>query len=322
MNHQPSTIPHQSSTPLRQGFAGQAINHSSSPLVSVVIPACNAHRTIREAVDSVLAQSFRSFEVIVVDDGSTDDTRETLAPLLDRIRYVRQENRGVYAARNAGTRLAQGCYLAFLDADDAWLPEKLALQTAFLEAHPDFGAVHTDTALMDADGRVTKPAVNPRRQGRDGMVFDEFFASNMAVILLSTVLIRRTCFDELGPFDERYPAVQDYIFFLRLAWRFPIGFLPLPLVRYRVTPGSLSRKNPLENIVIRERLLREFIAQHQDYFGSRAGLLRRKWRGFNLDAGLRLFHHGDYAASRRYLAKARATGPRAWLYWLAAWLRR
>jgi hypothetical protein len=191
-----------------------------------------------------------------------------------------------------------------------------------MEAHPDYGAVHTDTALMDANGRVTKPAVNPRRQTRDGMVFDEFFASNMAVILLSTVMIRKTCFAALGPFDERYPAVQDYIYFLRLAWQFPVGFLPLPLVRYRVTPGSLSRKDPLENIVIREKLLREFIAQHHDYFGSRAGLLRRKWRGFNLDAGLRLFHSGAYRASRRYLSKALPGSPRAWLYWSATWLPR
>jgi glycosyltransferase involved in cell wall biosynthesis len=293
-----------------------------NPLVSVVIPAYNSRSYVAQAVESVLTQTFHEFEIIVIDDGSTDDTRQTLAAYADRIRYVHQENRGVYAARNRGAKLAQGQYIAFLDADDVWLPEKLAVQVGALESHPEFGAAHTDTALIGPDGRVVNPASNPKRQSHSGMVFDEFFQSNMAVILLSTVLIRRDCFEALGGFDERHRAVQDQFFFLRLAWSYPIYFIPKPLVQYRITPGSLSRSSAAENISLRELLLREFIKEHGDYFASRSALLRNKWRSFHYDAGLRLFYARQLPESRRHLRKALGAGSKALLYWLATFLPR
>jgi glycosyltransferase involved in cell wall biosynthesis len=283
------------------------------PLVSVVIPTFNAARYVGEAVRSALGQTFDSREIVVVDDGSTDDTPGVLSPLLDRIQYIRQENRGVYAARNRGIAASTGRYVAFLDADDLWLPDKLARQVEILESHPDFGAVHTDASTIDADGRLILESSNAARQSRNGLVFDEFFRSNMAIILLSTVMIRRECFDAVGLFDERYPAVQDHIYFLRLAYRYPIWFIGKPLVRYRRTPGSLSRGNLAENFAIRERLLREFIDEHADYFRERPHLLRNRWESFCFDAGLALFHRGLYRASRGYFRRSLRAGPKAWM---------
>jgi len=295
--------------------------------VSVVIPTYNSARFVTAAVRSALSQSAPPLEVIVIDDGSQDSTRTALSPYLNAIKYIYQENRGVYAARNRGVQLAKGRHIAFLDADDIWLPEKLALQTEVMDSHPEFACVHTDTSVIDAYGRIVKETANPTRQSVNGMVFDEFFKSNMAVVLLSTVLMRRQCFDTVGFFDERHPSVQDHFFFLRLAWRYPIYFIPKPLVQYRITPGSLSRRDTVANLALRKQLLNEFIAEHADHFRERPDLLRRKWRSFNLDAGLQLFFSRDLQPSHAYLRQALGAGPKAWLYYLLTsllerWLRR
>jgi glycosyltransferase involved in cell wall biosynthesis len=283
--------------------------------VSVIIPTFNAERLVTQAVRSVLAQTHCPLEITVIDDGSTDATREALRPYGGRLRYLAQENRGVYAARNRGIREARGTHVAFLDADDIWEPTKLARQVEILEKHPEFPVVHTDAALMDIDGRLLKASANPRRQSANGLVFEEFFLSNMAVMLLSTVVIRRDCFDKTGLFDERHRSVVDQLFFLRLSWHFPIFFIPEPLARYRVTPGSLSRRNVGQSIVLREELLREFIAEHVDYFSGRPDLLRKKWASFHLDAATRLWDARQYAASRRHFGLARSLSARALLRW-------
>jgi len=290
----------------------QRITQSSAPLVSVIVPAYNAARYVGQAVESALSQTHGNTEVILVDDGSDDNTSEVVAPYLDRIRYVRQENSGVYAARNAGTRISRGDYVAFLDADDVWETGKLAAQVDVMEKQPEYGAVHTDTSTIDREGRLIRRSVNSRRQSKNGMVFEEFFEQNMAVILLSTVLIRRECFEALGDFDERFPMVTDYGFFLELAFRYPIGYIPESLVRYRMTPGSLSRRSAAENVSCRETILLEFIERHADYFGERPRLLKRKWRSFNREAAYRLFHNGEYRVSHSYFGKCLGRDPGVW----------
>lgn len=291
-----------------------------NPLVSVIIPAYNAARYLPACLDSVLAQTFSHVEILLVDDGSQDDTVAVLAPYRQRIRYFGQANRGVYAARNRGIREARGQYIAFLDADDLWCPGKTQAQVDVLEQFPEYGAIHSDTSLIDSSGRILKIATHPNRQSINGRVFEEFFASNMAVILLSSVMIRKSCFEKTGLFDERYPVVQDYAFFLRLAWHYPIYFIRQPLVHYRVTPGSLSRRNAVENVSVRELLLREFIGEHGNYFQGHPHLLKRKWISFHYETGLLLFHTRHFKESRAHLRQALGAGLRAWLYWLAACL--
>src|SRR5215831_13288100 len=121
----------------------------SGPLVSAVIPTYNYARYVTGAVESVLAQSFDDLEIVVVDDGSTDETADTLRPFLDRIRYIRQGHRGLAAARNTGIRVARGPYVAFLDSDDLWLPEKVSVQIARLNGDPAVGLVYGEAVLFD-----------------------------------------------------------------------------------------------------------------------------------------------------------------------------
>jgi len=292
------------------------IHETMNPLVSVIIPTFNSAKYVGQAVESALGQTYGNLEIIVVDDGSSDDTRESLEPSLKHIRYLYQENKGVYAARNKGITSANGKYVAFLDSDDIWYPDKLSAQVDVLEAHPDFPIVHTDTSTIDAEGHLIRQSVNRERQSINGMVFEEFFNSNMAVILLSTVMINRKCFKTVGIFDERYPIVQDYGFFLRLSFEYPIYFLDKPLVKYRITPGSLSRRNTLESIILREQILKEFISEHTDFFDQRPDLVRNKWKSFNTEAAFTLFHSGRYSSSHGYFKKVLGRSLLLWVFYL------
>ena len=288
--------------------------------VSVVIPAYNAAPYIAEAVDSVLAQTAPAAEVIVLDDGSSDATRNILARYGPRIRLVTQENRGAAAARNRGIELATAPYVAFLDADDCWEPDKLAVQLAAAETHPDLPVVHTDSSVIDAAGEQVRASANRTRQSQNGYVFEDVFLCPIATILTSTLVVRKDCFAVAGRFDARYPVFQDYDLFLRLAWHFPILYIDRSLTRYRLTPRSLTRSNAERNVAERRLILERFVADHADYFTAHPGLLQSKWKQFNLHSALQLFHHGAYAASRFYFARSLRYSPAAWLYGAAAWL--
>ncbi|HUI25680.1 MAG TPA: glycosyltransferase family 2 protein, partial [Candidatus Kryptonia bacterium] len=167
------------------------------PLVSVIIPTFDRRALVREAVESVLAQQSAAFELIVVDDGSTDGTGAALAPLTDRLRYLRHDNRGVSAARNAGVRIAQGEWLAFLDSDDRWLPNKLAVQLAYIAAHPETQICQTGEIWVRNGVRVN-PCEHHRKP--DGDVFVP--SLQRCLVSPSAVMLRRDLFDRAGGFDE------------------------------------------------------------------------------------------------------------------------
>lgn len=311
----------------RQNHAGDQIIESSdqqrnqsSPLVSVVIPTYNNARYVRAAIESVLAQTFTDIEVIVIDDGSEDNTEDELRPVRDRIRCIRQENQGAAAARNRGIAEANGEFIAFLDSDDLWLPEKLAGQMDTLAQHPDFPVAHTDSLVIDADAHILKPSANRKRQSRNGMVFEELFMSSISVILTSTVVIHHRCFEEIGVFDPAFPVFQDYDFFLRLSFRYPVYFIDKPLVKYRLTPRSLTRTNLRRNIAEQAAILRKCITSHGDYFREHPRVAPRKGRRFHTEAGLNLFFHDDREQARKHLARVALRSPNTFCYYLATFL--
>ena len=200
--------------------------------VSVVMPAYNYARYIRESIDSVLAQTHAPLEVIVVDDGSTDDTPAVLASYGDRIRVIRQQNAGVAAARNAGLAVARGEYMAFIDSDDIWLPRKLELQLARFEADPTLGLVHCGIEIFDDAGRTLEVVT----RGEEGWLAEGMLRMDEGVLTGpgSGILVPRRVAEEVGGYDVRLAPSEDWDFCYRIVSRYRAGFVPGPLLRYRM----------------------------------------------------------------------------------------
>lgn len=217
-----------------------------SPAVSVIIPTYNRSRMVVEAVASVMDQDFQDVELIVVDDGSTDDTQERLAPLQSVIRCVRQDNRGVSAARNTGIDHARGALIAFLDSDDLWRPGKLACQVRFFAAHPGALVCQTDEIWIRNGVRVNK---KKKHQKVSGMIYEPSLA--LCLVSPSAVMMRRSLFDLKGRFDEDLPACEDYDLWLRVGCDIPVHFIPEPLVVKRGGHADqLSRQPGLDRFRI------------------------------------------------------------------------
>ncbi len=208
------------------------------PAVSVIIPAYNREHTLARAVDSVLDQSFRDFELILVDDGSTDGTTALAKQYSGRIRYIRQENRGVSAARNRGIRESRSSRVAFLDSDDLWHRDKLRAQFDYIEKNPETRLLQTDEIWIRRGVRV-----NPREihRKRSGYIFPE--SLELCLISPSAVIMDRPLFDEYGLFDEKLPACEDYDLWLRVTPDVPAGLIPeFHVTRYGGHPGQLSSR--------------------------------------------------------------------------------
>ena len=199
---------------------------AAQPGLSVIIPTYNRAPLVKEAVASVLAQTWRDFEVLVVDDASRDGTAEALAAFGSRIRLLRSPSRlGVAAARNLGISAARGQWLAFLDSDDLWRPEKLARQMAYLAGLPELVLCQTEETWERQGLKVNQPRSH-RKIG--GWIF--FQSLERCLVSPSAVILHRTVFQEHGGFDEGLPAAEDYDLWLRLSWRYQIGLLPEALV--------------------------------------------------------------------------------------------
>ena len=217
------------------------------PTVSVIIPTFNRDWCLRDAIDSVLAQTFIDFELIVVDDGSTDRTLEILSEYGDRLRRIHQINRGVSAARNCGIGVSTGRLIAFLDSDDLWLPEKLAVQTAFFELNRSALICQTEELWIRNGMRV-----NPRKRHRkpSGLIFEP--SLTLCLVSPSAVMVRRELFNEVGLFDEVLPACEDYDLWLRVSCRIPIHLIDKELtIKRGGHRDQLSRQDSLDKYRIR-----------------------------------------------------------------------
>jgi glycosyltransferase involved in cell wall biosynthesis len=207
------------------------------PLISVIVPAWNAEATIRDTITSVLHQTMGDFELLVIDDGSTDRTLAVLDGISDqRLHRVSFANAGLAAARNRGIEHSRGEFLSFIDADDLWTPDKLEAQLAALRSRPDAGLAYSWTAFIDDTGRYLF-AKEPQHFEGDvyaDLLRDCFIASG------SNVLMRRRCVESVGSFDARFPGVEDWDYWLRMAARWPFAVVPRYQILYRMSTASMS----------------------------------------------------------------------------------
>lgn len=245
------------------------------PLVSVIIPAFNCANFIRKAIESVLGQTYQNIELIIIDDGSKDNTAEVITHFEDKVIYVYQENGGVSKARNAGIRKSSGEYIAFLDADDVWEKSKLEVQIRIMEENINIGLLFcefTQTKNQNILHRKTyESAFNIFKEYKYGIndMFDNISVVNMFgtnikyywgniykylflgnFILPSSVLFRRNMLDFVGYFNEEYRVAEETEYFLRFSRHTMLGFIKFPLLYYEIPEsGNLSGKSNMEKLI-------------------------------------------------------------------------
>ena len=215
-----------------------------SPSVSIVIATRDRARWIAETIESVQRQTFTDWELVIVDDGSTDGTEGVVAQFGadDRIRWIPRAAEGRSAARNHGIAVSSGPLVAFQDADDLWEPTKLARQVDALAADPTAGLCYTAARFIDATG--TRLAMRKPPEPLEGFALPRLARGN--VIILASVVVRRACFDQVGAFEPNLHACEDWDLWLRIARRFPVAFVDEELTLYRVHPGNTARAAVLD----------------------------------------------------------------------------
>lgn len=199
--------------------------------VSVIIPAYNKSEYTRRTVESVLIQTYSNVEIIVVDDGSSDETAKVMSQFAGRIHFIQKVNGGCCSARNAGIRKSSGEYLTFLDCDDLLCPEKLQQCVDYLDKNPRFGFVYTAAYFIDENDQIVGSYNHPR--SKEGKILDSLIAGNF--ICNSTVVVRREVLEEAGLFDETIFIPADWDMWLRLSKVSQAGYINQPLLKYRVT---------------------------------------------------------------------------------------
>jgi len=277
------------------------------PLVSVVIATYNRAHAVGRAIRSALAQTFDDFEIIVVDDGSADDTAEVVQRIEDpRIRFLRHEgNLGPSAARNTGIRASRGTYVALLDSDDEWMPDKLRQQVRHMvHAAPRVGLVYTGYERVDDQG--IRDRIIPEQRGD---VYQALLLRNVLLGCASTALVRTSCLSEIGLFDERLFASEDYDLWLRIAKQYEIEYLPGVLARvYLHGEGRLS-----ENLVAKEAAFDLLAAKHRSELPRRINSRVQAHRYYFVGAAwLRRGERRRAGATLWKAVRARPTCARAW----------
>ena len=211
------------------------------PVVSVIIPAYNAGVYLKETLESALAQTYTSLEIIVVDDGSTDDTASLVKSFGERVKLVSQKNAGCSAARNTGIRNATGDLVAFLDSDDLWAPEKLSTQVSVFKPHEGFN--YTNRSNFGILGALSEHQSDGVKH-HNGMIFERLLEEGNFVTTSSVLMERSWCL-ELGTFRESLKVAEDWDLWLRSCERKPVSFCQQSLVRYRIHTGNISRTSIL-----------------------------------------------------------------------------
>ncbi len=280
------------------------------PLISIIIPTFNHGRLVAGAVESALSQTYPRKEVIVVDDGSRDNTRDALEPLRDRIRYVYQENRGLSAARNTGIREAKGEYVAILDADDIWLNVKLEEQMKIFAEDKSAGLVSCGSFEMDDTGRVFGENV-PRDPGDQNRLRENLLVKNI-VSGGSNALIKKECFDAVGLFDEGLKSAEDWDMWLRIARRYSVRFVQRPLVKVRTGQNTMSGIRNASKMLENElKVLDKYYAGNIDEIISSPSIKAQAYGYRHFCAAWAYDRSGDLARAQDHIVQAARYSPRA-----------
>jgi len=276
------------------------------PLVSVVIPTWNRAHLIMRAANSVLSQTYKNLELIIVDDMSTDNTKEVLSKLHDpRLRYIRLNYKktdtsyGAARARNAGINASKGSFIAFQDSDDKWLPTKLEKQmNAFQNADTTTGLVYTTLLRKTGSKEAYIPPQNVRH--KEGDMRQALLNTN--IISLVTAVVRKECLERVGLFDEAMPKYQEWELWLRLTEKYQVKYVNEPLVVSYAQANSIS-SNSISKITALERL----VSKHYDKFAQSKPALANKY--FELGKAICSLEPEEFAKGRNYLAKAFSLTP-------------
>ena len=267
------------------------------PTLSVIIHTYNNEKFIAETVESVLNQTYKDYEIIVVDDGSVDGTRDALIPYMQKIRYHYKENGGIASAKNAGIGLSETEFVAFLDHDDLWVPDKLKIQMECFNENPQAGLVYAKyTSFRDGKELRTKP-----EKGYSGWIFKELLSKSF--IQTSTVVVKRECLDAVGPYDETFSLGDEYDMFLRISKKFQCGFIDKGLTRYRVHDTNASNNDFLfdnENLGVYKKIYNNFT----DLDGVEKKILRKRIARYSMKVAEGLYSQGKLEESKEYQKEA------------------
>ena len=264
------------------------------PKVSIVMPTYNRSHLLKRAITSVLDQQYSDFELIIVNDGSKDDTRRKVEEFSDkRIVYIEQEHGGAAAAENQGIKVSRGRYVAFIDDDDEWMAEKLQIQMKVFDGQPtQTGVLYCGASYIDVENGTLKYHPDISVDLGNGDVHKLFFSRNNFVSLV-TAIVRKECFDKVGGFDESLPSGNDRDLWIRISQYYSFKYLPLSLVRVYHTPKSISRTE--SNIIETHKILLERYRKEYLQYGKKryAYLMCRVGNSYIL--------HGNIAKGFQYL---------------------
>ncbi len=293
----------------------------NKPVVSIVIPAYNSAGVLGRAIDSVINQTFADWELVVVDDGSTDDTwavldsyRESLG---SRLVAVRQQNSGASVARNAGIEKSKGKFIAFLDADDAFVPTKLARQVEFFEKYPDYGLVYSDYAYVDLNGQYHESAFRdsnpiaanmPGQEISPGLICcgNELFDRMCGRYIISTItgMVRRSVLGNNIRFIPGHVYSEEWLFFLEVARNCRGGFVNESLSVHYYTAGSVSRSDVIRNNLQQVKAVEYILKRYPDMSRESRKSLSRQILQCYRQLGLDFLRSGEYKRSQEYFGKA------------------
>ncbi|NMA75367.1 MAG: glycosyltransferase [Bacteroidales bacterium] len=272
---------------------------SNNPLVSVIIPCFNSEKWIIETLDSVRNQSYSNIEIIIVDDGSTDNTRYLVNEYGKDIIYLYQENKGPSAARNLGIKNAQGKYVAFLDSDDLWESHKLLEQISFLEKNSDVALVFSNVKVIDEGGNYLYTHYNQVPTEKRELI-TAFFMGKIGMNT-PTIVVRKEAVDSVGGFDESLPMREDHFFLMSMADRYSIKHFKEPLVRRRINEGSMSDSVEMGKAF---KLFEPFVNKSVKQFPYLGKYKRHAMAKINMAAGTGYWKHGDFNNSVKSMLKA------------------